>query len=188
MDWLDLLAVRGTLANVLQHHSSKASILQCSAFFIVQLSHPYMTTGITIALTRRTFVGKVVSLLFNMLSRFVITFLSRKFNAWKFNFIAAITTCSDYGAPKNEVSHCFQFYNLLALLIRSKHTLSTHQLCSGRDVEIGTDKSCKLTFSCLCHTAQSGWGWKYGWIFTHRLIIPVSALVSSPTTFQKSLI
>ena len=80
MDWLDLLVVQGTLESVLQHPSSKASILQCSAFFIVQLSHPFMTTGKTIALTRRTFVGKVVSLLFNMLSRFVITFLSRKFN------------------------------------------------------------------------------------------------------------
>ena len=75
MDWLDLLAVQGTLKNLLQHHSSKASILQCSAFFIVQLSHPYVTTGKTIALTRRTFVGKVTSLLFNMLSRLVITFL-----------------------------------------------------------------------------------------------------------------
>ena len=77
MDWLDLLAVQGTLKNLLQHHSSKASILRHSAFFIVQLSHPYMTTGKTIALTRRTFVGKVVSLLFNMLSRLVITFLPR---------------------------------------------------------------------------------------------------------------
>ena len=76
MDWLDLLAVQGTLKS-LQHHSSKASILQCSAFFTVQLSHPYMTTGKTIALTRWTFVGKVISLLFNMLSRLVITFLPR---------------------------------------------------------------------------------------------------------------
>uniref|UniRef100_A0AC11E2N4 Uncharacterized protein n=1 Tax=Ovis aries TaxID=9940 RepID=A0AC11E2N4_SHEEP len=76
MDWLDLLAVQGTLKS-LQHHSSKASILQHSAFFTVQLSHPYMTTGKTIALTRRTFVGKVMSLLFNMLSRLVITFLPR---------------------------------------------------------------------------------------------------------------
>ena len=75
MDWLDLLAVQGTLKSLLQHHSSKASILQCSAFFIAQLSHPYMTTGKTIALTRRTFVDKVMSLLFNMLSRLVITFL-----------------------------------------------------------------------------------------------------------------
>ena len=73
MDWLDLLAVQGTLKSLLQHHSSKASILWCSAFFTVHLSHPYMTTGKTIALTRRTFVGKVMSLLFNMLSRLVIT-------------------------------------------------------------------------------------------------------------------
>ena len=77
MDWLDLLAVQGTLKSLLQHHNSKASILQCSAFFTVQHSHPYMTTGKTIALTRWTFVGKVMSLLFNMLSRLVITFLPR---------------------------------------------------------------------------------------------------------------
>ena len=77
MDWLDLLVVQGTLKSLLQHHSSKASVFQCSAFFIVQLSHPYMTTGRTIALTRWTFVGKVMSLLFNMLSRLVITFPPR---------------------------------------------------------------------------------------------------------------
>ena len=78
MDWLDLLAVHGTLKSLLQHHRSKASILQCSAFFIVQLSHPYMTTRKAIALTRWTFVGKVMSLLFNMLSRLVIVFLPRR--------------------------------------------------------------------------------------------------------------
>ena len=77
MNWLDLLAGQGTLKSLLQHHSSKASILQCSAFFTVQLSHSYMTTEKTIALTRRTFVGKVMSLLLNMLSRLVITFLPR---------------------------------------------------------------------------------------------------------------
>jgi len=77
MDWLDLLAVQGTLKSLLQHHSSKVAILQCSPFFIVQLSYPYMTTGKTIALTRWTFIGKVMSLLFNMLSRLVITFLPR---------------------------------------------------------------------------------------------------------------
>ena len=77
MDWLDLLAVQGTLKSLFQHHSSKASILQHSAFFMVQLSHPYMTTGKTIALSRRIFVGKVMSLLFNMLSMLVITFLPR---------------------------------------------------------------------------------------------------------------
>ena len=77
MDWLDLLAVQGTLKSLIQHHSSKASILRRSAFFTVQLSHPYMTTGKTVALTRWIFVGKVMSLLFNMLSRLVITFLPR---------------------------------------------------------------------------------------------------------------
>ena len=77
MDWMDLLAVQGTLKSLLQHHGSKASILWRSAFFTVQLSHPYMTTGKTIALTRRTFVGKVISLLLNMLSRLVMTFLPR---------------------------------------------------------------------------------------------------------------
>ena len=85
MDWLDLLAVQGTLKSLLQHYSSKASILLHLAFFIVQLSHPYMTTGKTIALTRRTFVDKVMSLLFNMPSRLVITFLPRSkrlLNSW----------------------------------------------------------------------------------------------------------
>ena len=77
MDWLDLLAVQGTLNSLLQHHSSEASILQCSAFFTVQLSHPYITTGKTIAMTRWTFIGKVMSLLFNMLFRLVIAFLPR---------------------------------------------------------------------------------------------------------------
>ena len=105
MDWLDLLAVQGTLKSLLQHHSSKASILQYSAFFIVQLSHPYMTTGKTIALTRRTFVGKVISLLFNMLSGLVITFLPRS----KCLFISWLQSpfCSEFGAPKNKVYHCF---------------------------------------------------------------------------------
>ena len=90
MDWLDLLAVQGTLKSLLQQHSSKAPILQCPAFFIVQLSHPYMTIGKTIALTRWAFVGKVMSLLFNIMSRLVITFLPKS------NFRAAITICSDF--------------------------------------------------------------------------------------------
>ena len=97
MDWLDHLVVQGTLKSLLQHHSSKASILQHLAFFMDQLSHPYMTTGKTIALTRRTFVDKVMSLLFNMLSRLVITFLPRSKHL---NFMAVITICSDCGAPK----------------------------------------------------------------------------------------
>ena len=105
MDWLDLLAVQGTLKSLLQHHSSKASILRHLAFFIVQLSHPYVTTGKTIALTRSTFVGKVMPLLFNMLSRLVITFLPR--GKHLFNFIAAVTICSDFGAQKNKVSRVF---------------------------------------------------------------------------------
>ena len=93
---MDLLTVQGTLESLLQHHSSKASILRRSAFFIVQLSHPYMTTGKTIALTRWTFVCKVMSLLFNMLSRLVITFLPR---SKCLNFMGAVTICSDFGAP-----------------------------------------------------------------------------------------
>ena len=97
MDWLDLLAVQGTLKSLLQHHSSNASILWRSAFFTVQLSHPYMTTGKTIALTRWTFVSKVMSLLLNMLSRLVITFLPR---SKRLNFMAAVTICSDFGAQK----------------------------------------------------------------------------------------
>ena len=101
MDWLDLLAVQGTLKSLLQHHSSKASILWCSAFFTVQLSHPYMTTGKIIALTRQTLVGKVMSLLLNILSRLVITFSSKE--KASFNFMAAVTICSDFGAQKNKV-------------------------------------------------------------------------------------
>ena len=97
MDWLDLHAVQRTLKSLLQHHSSKASILQHSAFSIVQLSHPYMTTGKTIALTRWTFVSKVRSLLFNMLSMLVITFLPR---SKCLNFMALVTICSDFGAPQ----------------------------------------------------------------------------------------
>ena len=95
MDWLDLLSVQGTLKSLLQHHSSKTSILWHSAFLIVQLSHPHMTTGKTIALTRQTFVGKVMSLLFSMLSKLVMTFLSR---SKPFNLMATVTICSDLGS------------------------------------------------------------------------------------------
>ena len=109
MDTLDLLAVQGTLKSLIQHHSSKASILWCSAFFIVQLSHPYITTRKTRALIRWTFVGKVMSLLFNMLSRLVITFLPRSKQV-SFNFMAAITIRSDFEAQKNKVSHCFHCF------------------------------------------------------------------------------
>ena len=98
MDWLDLLAVQGTHKSLLQCHSSKASILRRSAFFMVQFSHPYVTTGKTKALTRQTFVGKVMSLLFNMLSRLVITFLPR---SKCLNFMAAVSICSDFGAQED---------------------------------------------------------------------------------------
>ena len=107
IDWLDLLPVQGTLKSLSQHHISKASILQHLAFFIVQLSHPYMTTGKTKALTRQTFVGKVMSLLFNLLFRLVIAFLPR---SKRLNFMAAVTICSDFGAQTNKVSHCFHCY------------------------------------------------------------------------------
>ena len=108
MNWFDLLAVQGALKSLLQHHSSKASILRHSAFFIVQLSHPYMTTGKTIALTRWTSVGKVTSLLFNMLSRLVITFLPRSnclLISWLLSPSAVFLEPS-----KNKFSHCFYFF------------------------------------------------------------------------------
>ena len=108
IDWVDFLAVQGTLKSLLQLHSSKASILQHSVFFMVQLSHPYMTTGKTIALTRCSFVGKVMFLLFNMLSRLVIAFPPRS-NCLLIAF-AAVTGCSDFGAQENKVSHCFPIY------------------------------------------------------------------------------
>ena len=108
MDWFDLLAVQGTLRSLLQHHSLKAPILWCSSFFMVQLSHPYTTTGKTIVLTRQTFVGKVMSLLFNTLSRFAIAFLPRSKHS--FNFMAAVTICSDFGAQENKVCHCFHCF------------------------------------------------------------------------------
>ena len=103
--WISLQS-KGLSKSLLQHHHSKASVLQCSTFFMVQLSHPYMTTGETIALTRQTFVGKVMSLLFNKLSRLGHSFSFRRKHL---NFMAAVTICSDFGAPKYKVStfHCF---------------------------------------------------------------------------------
>ena len=108
IDWFDLLAARGTLKSLLQHHSSKASILRHSAFFIVQFSHPYTSTGKTIALTRRAFVGKVMSLLLNMLSRLVITFPPRNKHliiSWLQSLSAVILE-----PPKNKVWHCFHCF------------------------------------------------------------------------------
>ena len=106
MDWLDLFAVQGTLKSLLQHHSSKASILQHSAFYMVQFSHPYMTTGKTMALTRRTFVGKVMSLLFNMLSRLVIAFLPRS----KRLLISWLQSLSAMILEPKKVCHCFHCF------------------------------------------------------------------------------
>ena len=114
IDWFDILVVQGILKSLLRDHSLKASILWCSAFFMVQLSHTYMSTGKTIALTRRTFVGKVMSLLFNKLSRLVITFLPRSKQA-SFNFMTAITICRDFGAPKNSLSRFPSFPYLFAM-------------------------------------------------------------------------
>ena len=107
MDWLNLLVVQGTLKTPLQHHSSKASVLWCSAFFVVQLSHPYMTTGKTVALTRQNVVSKVVSLLFNILSWLVIAFLPRSKHLL---IMAVVTICSDFESPQNKVSHCFHCF------------------------------------------------------------------------------
>ena len=108
MDWVDLLAVQGTLRSLLQHHSSKASILWCSAVFTVQLSHPYMTTGKTIALTRRTFVGKVMSLLLNMLSRLIITFLPKS-KRLVISWLKSPSTVI-LEPPQNKVWHCFHCF------------------------------------------------------------------------------
>ena len=133
MDWLDLLAVQGTLKSLIQHHSSKASISQHSAFFIVQLSHPYMTTGKTIALTRQTSVDKVMSLHFNMLSRLVITFLPRSKRlliSWLQPLSAVILE------PKKIVSHCFHCFPiylpyLLTLLLDTKQAEKTEVCVAG---------------------------------------------------------
>ena len=109
MDRLDLLAVQGTLKSLLQHHSLRASVLRCSAFFIVQLSHPYMTTRKTIALTRRTFVGKIMSLLFNMLSRFIITFLPRS-KCLLISWLQSPSSVILKPPPQNKVCHCFHCF------------------------------------------------------------------------------
>ena len=113
MDWLDLLAVQETQESS-PTPQFKSINLQCSALFMVQFTHPYMTTGKTIALTRQTLVGKVMSLLFNMLFRLVIAFIPR---SKPLNFMAAVTICSDFGAPQNKVWHCF--YSLPIYLLWS---------------------------------------------------------------------
>ena len=142
MNWLDLLAVQGTLKSLLQYHSSKASILQCSAFFIVQLSHPYITTGKTIVFTRCTFVSKVMSLLFDMLSRLVIAFLPRSKGLLISGLQVAIF--SDFGAPQNKVSHCF---HCLPIYLPWSHGTRCHIL-SFLNVEF------KANFFTLLHFRQ----------------------------------
>ena len=117
MDQFNLFAVQGTLKSLLQHHNLKVSVLWHSVFFMVQLSHPYMTTGKTTALTIWTFVGKAMSLLFNMLSRFVIAFLLLKGQA-SFNLMAAVTIHSDFGAQENKICHCFPLFLLLFAMKR----------------------------------------------------------------------
>ena len=106
IDWFDLLAVQGTLMSLLQHHNLKASVFWCSAFFMVQLSHLYMITGKTIALTIQTFAGKVMSLLFNMLSSF--SFFPKKQSSS--NFMAVVTTCSDFGVQESKIFYCFHIH------------------------------------------------------------------------------
>ena len=118
MDWLDLLAVQGTLKSLLQHHSSKASILQHSAFFIVQFSHPYLTAGKTIALTRQTFVGKVMSLLFHTMSTLVIAFFFKE--QASFNFMEAVTICSYFGVPPQKKQQSFSLFPLFPQLFAMK--------------------------------------------------------------------
>ena len=152
MDWLDLLAVQGTLKSLLQHHSSKASILQCTAFFILQLSHLYMTTGKTIALTRRTFVSKVMSLFFNMLSSLIIAFLPRSKHlliSWLQSSSALI-----FGAPKNKV--CRYFCCFLIYLPWSDET-RCHDL-SFLNIWLGLDYLtaciCTLNFIRYCQIAS----------------------------------
>ena len=116
MDWLDLLAIQGTLKSLLQHHNLKASVLQCSVFFMVQLSHPYMIIGKTIALAIWIFVGKVMSLLFNMLSRFFISFLPRrKLNRIKQNWLHNIITIMDKQGIEKFIKKIKQDYNVLYL-------------------------------------------------------------------------
>ena len=136
IEWFDLLVIQGTLKS-LQHHSSTALILQHSAFFIVLLSHLYMTTGKTIALTRQPFVGKITSLLFNMLSRFLIAFLPR--SKASFNFMTPVTTiCSDFGTQENSLSQFPLFPHLLGIgaykycwALKKQKSLKKRHFCFG---------------------------------------------------------
>ena len=123
-DWFDILAVQGTLRSLRQHHSLKASILWHSVFFMVHLSHPYMTTGKNIALIIWTFVGKIMFLLFNMLSRFFIAFLPRKAS---FNFMAVVTIRRNFGAQENKICHCFHFPPIFWGVLLPRGGLKSHK-------------------------------------------------------------
>ena len=126
IDWFDLVAVQGTLKSPLQHHSSKASVLHCLAFFMAQLWHPYMTTGKTVVLTIWTFVSKVMSLLFNMLTRLVIALRPRSKHL--FNFMAAVTICSDFGAQENKVCPYFHGFSAFSKSILNIWKFMVHIL------------------------------------------------------------
>ena len=173
MDWLDLLAVQGTLKSLLQHHSSKASILWLSAYFTVQLSHPYMITGKTIALTRRTFVGKVMSLLFNMLSRLVITFFPRSKH-----LLISWQVVREFNKTKNYPCMIFSRYYftwsskhlwskqswLLSYWWRCK--LRSHGVLCARNLAICL--TCIISFIIYSHlTPRIGEGYSYCFQFTH---------------------
>ena len=158
MDWLDLLPVQETLKSLLQHHNSKASILRLSAFFMVQLSHPYVTTGKTIALTKRTFVGKVMSLLCNMLSRLVIAFLprSKRLSISWLQSPSAVTL----EPKKNRVCHCFHCFPIYLLL--SDGTRCHDLLCSfsNLDLYLGmkwSESHSVISNSLLPHGLYSPW-------------------------------
>ena len=177
MDWLDLLTVQGTLKSLLQHHSSKASILQSSAFFIVQLSHPYMTTRKTIALTIQTFVPKwcLCFLMTDLaMSRFVIAFLPR---SKCLNYIAAVTVCSDFEAQENKICHCFHFFPfyLLCSYETRCHDLSFWML------------SFKLTFSLSSFTLNERL-FSFSSLSVIREVSPVSEVDAiSPGSLDSSL-
>ena len=162
MDWLDLLAVQGTPKSLLQHNSSKASILQCSAFFIVQLSHPYLTSGKTKALTRQTFVGKVMSLLFNILSRLVMTFLlmiKRLLISWLQSPSAVILEPKKYLEQKNIVfrSPLFPYFYLLDFINFSSSLISFYTLFTNSFLRYKHVRNCLSISSLFSNLSDSGY-------------------------------
>ena len=173
MDWLDLLAVQETLKSLLQHHSSKASVVWCSTFFTVQLSHPYMTTGKTIALIRQTFVGKVMSLLLNMLSRLVITFLPRSKRlliSW-LQWPSAV----NFGAPQNKVWYCFHCFPIYFPSDRTR--------CHDQNWTVNThifDSTINVLLYFLCHVLFITLCPSYFWLHFKFQDFPVNTVVKTP--------